>query len=332
MRRLQSMVDADVTNENLQRRVDYDQYFLGFPAMLLRHSCAMELRHLRYFTIVASELSFTRAAAKLRVAQPALSRQIRQLEDELGVALLTRSSRGVQLTEAGRAFLAEARSLLLHSDQAMRAARQTEAGHVINVGYIWGLFHSLVPPWLERFRRQNPQTAAHLFDLTPMEQASELLNGKLDAGFIGFALDAGAAGLSRRKVGTCAFVAALPRSHPQSRQQKVALASLANDFFLGISEQTYPGASQQVADAFVRAGFRPKILQMVARGYTILGLVASRCGVALVPESLQALPHAGITFRPLAHPPIADLYLAWRADNTSSALRQFLSIMPHPAK
>jgi DNA-binding transcriptional LysR family regulator len=326
------MVDADVTNENLPRRQDCDQYFLVSPAMPLRHSCAMELRHLRYFATVASELSFTRAAARLCVAQPALSRQIRQLEDELGVALLTRSSRGVQLTEAGSAFLAEARSLLLHSDQAMRAARQTEASPVMNVGYIWGLFHSLVPPWLERFRRQNPQTAVHLFDLTPMEQASELLIGKLDAGFIGFAHEAGATGLSRRKVGTCAFVAALPHGHPQSRQPKVALDSLANDFFLGISEQTYPGASQQVADAFARAGFRPKILQMVARGYTILGLVASRCGVALVPESLQALPHAGITFRPLAQPPIADLFVAWRADKTSSALRQFLSIIPPPAK
>jgi DNA-binding transcriptional LysR family regulator len=292
----------------------------------------MELRHLRYFVTVASELSFTRAAAKLHVAQPALSRQIHQLEDELGVALLTRSSRGVQLTDVGRAFLAEARSLLSHSDQAMRAARQIETGSIINVGYIWGLFHSLVPPWLESFRRENPQTAVHLFDLTPIEQAGELLNGKLDAGFIGFALEADVKGLSRRKIGTCAFVAALPEGHPQARQPKVELANLANDFFLGISEETYPGASQQVTDAFARAGFRPKILQMVTRGYTILGLVASRCGVALLPESLQALPHTGVTFRPLAQPLIADLYLAWRADNNSSALRHFLSIIPHRPK
>lgn len=301
--------------------------------MLLWHgSPPMELRHLRYFVAVASELSFTRAAARLHVAQPALSRQIRQLEEELGVALLTRSSRGAQLTDAGRAFLAEAHSLLSHSDQAMRAARQIEAGPIINVAYIWGLFHSLVPPWLECFRRQNPQTAVHLFDLTPKEQAVELLNGKVDAGFIGFALEADAKGLSRRKIGTCAFVAALPQGHPQSRQPRVALASLTNDLFLGISEQTYPGASQQVTDAFARAGFRPKVLQMVERGYTILGLVASRCGVALVPESLQALPHEGVSFRPLVEPPIADLYLAWRADNTSRALRHFLSVIPNPPK
>ena len=296
--------------------------------MPLRHSGGMELRHLRYFATVASELNFTRAAAKLRVAQPALSRQIRQLEDELGVALLTRTSRGVQLTAAGSAFLAEARELLTHSERAMRAARQTEGGLVLNIGYIWGLFHSLVPAWLERFRRRNPETATHLFDLTPMEQARGLLEGKLDAGFIGFAHEADAPGLRRQKVGVCAFIAALPQGHPQQRERKIELASLKNDFFLGISEQSYPGASRHVAAAFAGAGFRPKILQMVERGYTILGLVASRCGVAIVPETLQALPHAGVTFRPLAQPPVADLYLAWRADNTSLALRQFLETPP----
>ena len=292
----------------------------------------MELRHLRYFAAVASDLSFTRAAARLRVAQPALSRQIRQLEDELGVALLTRSSRGVQLTESGRAFLAEARALLLHSEQAMRTARQSETGKEINVGYIWGLFHSLVPLWLEHFRQKNPQIAAHLFDLTPMDQARKLLDGKLDAGFIGFAHEADTPGLSRRKVGACAFVAALPADHPEAGRAKVALASLANDFFLGISEQTYPGASRHVTEAFSDAGFRPKVLQMVERGYTIIGLVASRCGVALVPDSLQALPHAGVTFRPLVKPPLADLYLAWRADNASPTLHHFLSVILPPAK
>jgi DNA-binding transcriptional LysR family regulator len=288
----------------------------------------MELRHLRYFASVASELNFTRAAAKLHVAQPALSRQIRQLEDELGVSLLTRSSRGVQLTNAGRAFLGEARALLAHSEQAIRAARHTQAGAMLKVGYIWGLFHSLVPPWLQQFRQKNPETAAHLFDLTPMEQARALLDGTLDAGFIGFAHEAEAPGLSRRQVGVCAFVVALPQGHPQARQKKIRLASLANDFFLGISQETYPGASRHVAAAFVRAGFRPKILQMVERGYTIVGLVASRCGVALVPESLQALPHAGVIFRPLVEPPMADLYLAWRAASPSAALRAFLEITP----
>jgi LysR family transcriptional regulator, benzoate and cis,cis-muconate-responsive activator of ben and cat genes len=286
----------------------------------------MELRHLRYFAAVAGELNFTRAAQKLHVAQPALSRQIRQLEDELGVTLLDRTRHGVQLTKTGRAFLAEAQAVLKQSEQAINVARKTggSAGAQLNVGYIWGLFHSLVPPVLERFRARFPETAVHLFDLAPLAQASAILEGRLDAGFIGFAHEANSAGLSKRKVGSSTFVAALPKDHPVARKAVVTLASLADDFFLGISTETFPGASRHVTDACLRAGFRPKILQMVERGYTILGLVAGNCGVALLPESLKALPHPGIVFRPLVDPPVADLYLAWNAKSTQPVINDFL--------
>jgi DNA-binding transcriptional LysR family regulator len=289
----------------------------------------MELRHLRYFAAVAGELNFTRAAQKLHVAQPALSRQIRQLEDELGVRLLDRTRRGVQLTKAGAAFLAEAQALLRQSEEAIRVARKTgePGGAQLNVGYIWGLFHSLAPPVLERFRRRSPETAVHLFDLAPLAQARAILEGRLDAGFIGFAHEANCAGLSKRKIGSCAFVAALPKDHRAARKSVVPLASLADDFFLGISAETFPGASRHVTDACARAGFRPKILQMVERGYTILGLVAGHCGVALLPESLKALPHPGIVFRPLADAPAADLYLAWRAKSKQPALQEFLAAL-----
>src|SRR4051812_44527569 len=272
----------------------------------------MELRHLRYFVAVAGELNFTRAARKLRVAQPALSRQIRQLEDELGVQLLARNHHGVQLTDAGKAFQAEAISLLRQSEQAVQVARQSTqpAAPHLNLGYIWGLFHSFVPPLLARFRQRSPETAVHLFDLPPLEQAKALLEGRLDAGFIGFAHEADAAGLKTQKVGACTFVAALPKAHRAARKSTVPLASLANDFFFGISDQTYPAASLYVSEACARAGFRPKFLQMVERGHTILGLVAGKCGVAILPESLKALPHPGIVFRPLADPPRADLFLA----------------------
>ena len=288
----------------------------------------MELRHLRYFSAVAGELNFTRAAQKLHVAQPALSRQIRQLEDELGVKLLERTHHGVRLTRAGRAFLAETHALLQQSEQAIRVARKSAASGSaqLNLGYIWGLFHSFVPPILERFRRRFPETAVHLFDLAPLEQARAILEGRLDAGFIGFAHEANSAGLSKRKVGSCAFVAALPKNHHAARKPIVQLASLTDDFFLGISTETYPGASRYVSAACARAGFRPKILQMVERGYTILGLVAGNCGVALLPESLKALPHPGIIFRPLADPPVADLYLAWNAKSTQPMLHEFITL------
>ena len=288
----------------------------------------MELRHLRYFVGVAQELNFTRAAQILRVAQPALSRQIRQLEEEVGVVLLERNRRGVRLTMAGKAFLAEARALLEQSEQAIRVAQETNqagTGH-LNVGYIWGLFHSLVPATIERFRRELPNVAVNLFDMTATQQAEALVQGRLDAGFIGFAQEADAAGLSKRKVGTCAFVAALPKNHRAARKPKVPLATLAQDFFFVISEQNYPGASRFVLEACQRAGFRPKILQAAERGHTILGLVAGNCGVSLLPEPLRALPHPGVIFRPLTHPPTGDLFIAWRPSRTSPARDAFLRL------
>ncbi len=192
------------------------------------------------------------------------------------------------------------------------------------MGYVWGLFHTLAPAAIARFRQQYPHTAVHLFDLTATDQAEALVSGQLDAGFIGFAHEADGANLAKRKVGICSFVAALPENHRAARKPRVRLEDLAEDFFLGISEQTYPGASRQVMAACARAGFRPKILQMVERGYTILGLVAGQCGVALLPESLRALPHPGVVFRPLEEPPTAELYIAWAERRVSPELTDFL--------
>jgi DNA-binding transcriptional LysR family regulator len=285
----------------------------------------MELRHLRYFVGVARELSFTKAARTLRVAQPALSRQIRQLEEEVGVTLMERNRGGVHLTDAGKAFLAEAQALLEQSEQAIRIAQKTgRAGcDQLTVGYVWGLFHSLVPATLARFRQQFPEAAVHLFDMTAMQQAEALGEGRLDAGFIGFAHEADGAGLAKRKVGTCAFIAALPKTHPAARKPRVSLATLAQDFFFVISEQNYPGASGFVFEACERAGFRPKVLQAAERGHTILSLVAGNCGVALLPEPLRALPHPGVVFRQLVEPPQGELFIAWNPSR-SSPLRDAL--------
>lgn len=273
----------------------------------------MELRHLRYFIGVAEALSFTKAAQVLRVAQPALSRQIRQLEAEVGVRLFERTRRGATLTPAGQAFLAESRALLTQSEQAVRVAQRTgadEAGR-LDLGYVWGLFHTRVPEIVARFRRERPEVAVNLFDLTATEQAKALAEGRLDAGFIGFADEAEAAGLAKRKVGACRFVAALPANHPSARRGKVRLALLAQDWFITISEKNYPGASRHALEACEKAGFRPRILQAAERGHTILSLVAGGCGVALLPEPLRALPHPGVVFRPLEDPVSSDLFIAW---------------------
>jgi DNA-binding transcriptional LysR family regulator len=287
----------------------------------------VELRHLRYFVGVANELSFTRAAQKLRVAQPALSRQIRQLEDEVGVELLVRDRRNVRLTEAGAAFLAEARAILERGAEAIRIAQSTgrAAQCPLNIGYVWGLFHSVVPNVVRQFRARFPEVPVNLFDLSATEQAAALREGRLDAGFVGFAEEAETAGLAKRKVGSCEFVAAVPKSHPAARLRKVELEALANEMFFVISSDSFPGAARYVAEACVKSGFRPKTLQAAARGHTLLALVAGQCGVALVPESLQAMPHPGVVFRPLKDPPRGDLYIAWAQDRLSELCESFVS-------
>lgn len=286
----------------------------------------MELRQLRYYVGVARELSFTRAAAKLRVAQPALSRQIRQLEEEIGTRLLERGARGVQLTRPGELFLAKAEALLEQSEQAVRQARAggDAQQRPLDIGYVWGLFHTLVPRWMAQFRRQHPAVSVNLFDLSATQQAESLARGRLDLGFIGFAFEADAAALAKRKVGQCAFMAALPSAHPAVAKRKIPMRALAQDFFIVISEETYPGAARFVTETCRSAGFRPKILQTAERGYTILALVAGNCGVTLLPESLQALPHPGVVFRPLMDAPEADLFVAWRPGSESPATRAFL--------
>jgi DNA-binding transcriptional LysR family regulator len=292
------------------------------------YDARMELRQLRYFVGVAEELSFTKAAQKLRVAQPALSRQIRQLEEEMGVAVFERDRRGVRLTEAGRVFLAEARAVLGHSADAIRAAQAvsgTGSGS-LNIGYVWGLFHTLAPAAVTRFRREFPDVAVNLFDMTATQQAAALVEGKLDAGFIGFAQEADAAGLEKRRVGACALVAALPKAHRAARKSKVTLSTLAKEFFFVISDEHYPGASRLVLAACERAGFRPKILQTAERGHTILGLVAGNCGVALLPEPLRALPHPGVVFRPLTDATESDLFVAWRPGRGAGGREGFLKM------
>jgi DNA-binding transcriptional LysR family regulator len=107
----------------------------------------------------------------------------------------------------------------------------------------------------------------------------------------------------------------------------VPLKALASEFFLGISEETYPGASRYVTEACAKAGFKPKIIETVERGFTILGLVAGKCGVALLPESLESLPHPGVVFRPLRNPPAGDLYFAWKSSAQSNVLRSFIESM-----
>jgi DNA-binding transcriptional LysR family regulator len=243
---------------------------------------------------------------------------------------LERNHRGVALTSAGKALLEEARTILAQSRHAIEVAQNTDriaAGH-LDIGYVWGLFHSMVPQSVAAFRGQFPEVTVNLLDITATAQAEALAKGDLDVGFIGFAYEADAARLAKRSIGACEFIAALPAKHPAARKPKVPLAVLASELFIAISDATYPGAARYIREACERAGFRPRILQVAERGYTILGLVAGNCGVALVPEPLRALPHPGVVFRKIENPPRGELYVAWNKTWPSPLRDRFIARLP----
>ena len=284
----------------------------------------VELRQLRYFAMVASELNFTRAAARLHIAQPALSRQIKQLEEELGSRLLERDKRSVRLTAAGSSFLLEARALLEQADQALTNAR-AGANRKLNVGYVWGLFHSTAPAVMHRLRAKSPALSLNLLDMTANDQARALAAGRLDFGFIGTSWEADAAGLDKARVGECEFQIVMPRDHPSARRRALSLNEMANELFLLISDDQFPGASGVMQQACAASGFKPRVLQVADRGHTLLGLVASGCGIAILPETLRALPHQGVVFRPINPQVKSDLYVAWRKGFDRSLVDQILA-------
>ena len=175
----------------------------------------MELRHLRYFVSVAEALSFTKAAQKLHTAQPSLTRQIKDLEEELGVRLLNRTKRQVTLTDEGRSFLTDARRLLDLAAETIESVRRLHSGETraLNIGYVSNLFQDLLPKTLASFRQSFPTISVNLFDLSCGEQFRRLEDGKLDLGFVGLHQPIARRGLEFRSIASYKTVVALPKDN-----------------------------------------------------------------------------------------------------------------------
>src|ERR1041385_7094005 len=176
----------------------------------------MELRHLRYFVSVADALSFTKAAEKLHTAQPSLTRQIKDLEEELGVRLLNRTKQQVTLTDEGRSFLADAKRLIDLAAETVQSVRRLHSGEVraLNIGYVNNLFHDLLPKTLASFHESFPTVSVNLFDLSCGEQLRALEGGKLDLGFVGLHEPIARRGLEFRSIASYKTVVALPKDNP----------------------------------------------------------------------------------------------------------------------
>jgi len=292
----------------------------------------MELRHLRYFVAVAEELNFTRAAEKLRLAQPSLTRQIHNLEEELGVRLLDRSRNQVSLTDEGRSFLVDARRLVALSLESVKSVQRFSRGESeqLNIGYLFKFNFDLLPVTLGTFYQTRPETSVNLFDMSPAEQLRALEARKIDLGFIGLrppSANKNTADLAWECVAHHKVVVVLPATHPLAKKSKIKITDLKSLFFAAMSEQTHPGSRAWLSSICQGAGFTPRILQDVDLESGLMTFVAEGLGVTLAREQIQNLPHPGVVFRPLAPAAKADYWIAWHHGNRSKVLLQYIEVV-----
>src|SRR6266704_1012755 len=279
----------------------------------------MELRHLRYFVAVGEDLNFTKAAAKLRLAQPSLTRQILNLEEEIGVRLLSRSKNQVTLTEEGRSFLVDARRILALATESVQAVQRLSRGETgqLNIAYLSNSDLELLPETLGAFRQAFPHIALNLFDMTPAEQFRALETRKIDLGFVGLRPPASIRGLQWQSIARHKTVVVLPVKHPLARKRRINLGELKTMFFVGMSEKTHPGFHDWLCETCRPAGFTPKILQDAELEPALMAFVAEGLGVTLAREHIKKFPHPGVVLRALSPPVKTDYCIAWNRDNDS---------------
>ena len=289
----------------------------------------MELRHLRYFVAVAEELNIRRAAERLHVSQPPLSRQIHDLEAEVGTALFSRSKQGVQLTEAGQLFLKEARQILSQSQRAVelaKAASRGEAGH-LELAYTAAFFDPIFTRAIRLFRKRFPTVELRIRELLTYQQIQELMGKHLDLGYVGLRFSELEMELEFECVRKGALWVALPPGHRLARQRRVPLRALAKEAFIA-PPRTAPAYRDALVQFCRSAGFTPDVVQEGNNAQCMLELVSAGVGVALVPDTFQRLLAIEVEFRPLApNPPQLEFHIAWHRDNQSPSLQAFLKIL-----
>jgi DNA-binding transcriptional LysR family regulator len=288
----------------------------------------MELRHLRSFVAVAEELHFGRAAARLHIVQPALSRQIRALEEEMGLRLFERNRRRVALTPAGAAFLNEGRGLLEQVAHAVEAARRADRGELgsLRIGYVPAMVSTGLPEIVREFRKRFPGVDVRLQEMTPAMQVEALLGERVDVGFVRGPIHEPA--LATETVLEEPLVAALPSGHRLGRHKRLRLAMLADEPFVLQARSRGPGSHDQILAICRSAGFSPRVVQEGSQA-EVASLVASGAGVAIVPASLRMIRRAGVLYRPLRERPMTRLDMVWRKDAALPVLRAFLAEVRH---
>jgi DNA-binding transcriptional LysR family regulator len=270
----------------------------------------MELRHLRYFVVVAEEQNVTRAAERLHVSQPPLSRQIRDLEEELGVALFQRTAKSVALTAAGKIFLNEARAVLLQAEKAVQTVRAVASGDhgQLRVGYAPSLTVALLPKALRSFEASTPGVRVTLHDLSTEECVQKLNARKLDVALTVRPSGSSMRGLTFEKLTTYPICCAVPVTHPLAKKRTIALARLREEKLLGYSQEDYPEYFDWLAHIFKPNPFDPHNVEEYDSATGLVAAVEAGRGIALVSTSMKCLTGPRVKLLPIS-PPLPPLVL-----------------------
>lgn len=290
----------------------------------------MELRHLRYFAAVAQHLNYTEASRRLHVAQPAISKTILDLEAELGVKLLLRTKRSVQLTASGTIFLREISVVLRHADEAKRLAQRAARGEIgrVAIGFMVSSASPFLPRVIRAYRQRYPDVELALSELAPEEQLSALKSGEIDVGFSSPFPKNTRDWLAGELIYTDRLMLALPKEHRLAARTRVNLRDLAGENFVQFHRRGAPDVFDACVALCGRAGFTPRIVYEANLMAAVLTLVESGLGASLVPAYVRYLYHEECLLRPVV--PASQkfgLRMAWRRDSVSPALAAFREIV-----
>jgi DNA-binding transcriptional LysR family regulator len=294
---------------------------------------AMELYQLRSFVAVAEEMHISRAAARLHLAQPTLSRQIAALERALGVPLFRRIQRRLQLTSAGQVFLTSAREILRRTESAAQQARRAARGEVgsLRLGFVQSAVYAAVPRLIRQFRTTCPEVQLEAAPMTTLQQIPALRAGEIDIGWLRpqqpSTETVGQAGLRTRVLSRDSVLAVLPSTHPLAARRRIPLAALANEPFILYPREPGSTGHDMIIEYCRQAGYRPRILQEATDAQTIVALVAANLGVSLLLGPTPPIDPSLVVYRPLSDRlPSWEMVLAWREDNPSATLARFLTV------
>jgi DNA-binding transcriptional LysR family regulator len=288
----------------------------------------MDLRHLRYLVAVAEEMTFTRAAVRLRVAQPPLSHQIKQLETELGVQLLRRGRRRTELTPAGEIFYARAKNLLRDAARLVEHTQRAARGELgtLKIGYVAALSCDFIPRVLRRLKQLHPGIEIFLNDLPETEQFQALREKRIDLGFMSLAPqnsepDLASAAFHRERLGML-----LPVTHRLARAKRYALRDLRGDRMIAIDPQVSPHAYAMLMSLYAKFGLATGNVLLGQNGQAIIDFVSAGFGVAVVPALFRQRMGTSAVFRELNLPPI-QFHYCWNRRNVTPVVDTFLQII-----